>query len=755
MKNIETPDKAHLSSIVEDLKDGSFVIPDFQREMEWEPWDIVDLLRSIFMDYYIGTLLFWKAGNQNIKKLKCEPIRGYEGQGKPEHIVLDGQQRLSALYYAFFAPNIEYPRRKKRCLFFVKLEELLNENFEEAFYYDWETRKIKNLIAKEEIQYKKKIMPLHIIGKDRYGFIDWIRGYKKYWEEHSENSEESRRESDNIENIFRELLDKYYISYIELDRDIPIAKVCDIFTKINSTGIPLSIFDLLNAILRPQDIFLKEMWNDISEILEYTDPKKMKVYILQVMSILKQAYCSPKYLYYLVPEEKKLIKNPDGSKKHIVLIKDREEFLLKWNESVDIIKRTIKAMKNPRDFGAINPNYVPYPSIIPPLAAIRRYVELNDLEGKARINQKIRLWYWASIFTKNYSSSVESQSARDFNLLIKWFEDDEEEPEIVTQFKNDYSSLDLKRETRQGSAIYNAIFNILILKGARDWSTFNLPEYSELDGHHIIPNFWGKDKVGDDINSILNKTPLSAETNRNVINKKLPNEYLKKMINENGEDKIYELMESHFISKKAVDILLREDFSKEDFYEFIEERRKSIINGIKNIIIETDSEKNVNYLDLINEDEGENLEFKATFKYDLKEEKPNKDRKFDVMKAITAFLNTNGGKVIVGVIDETREIFGLEKDYECCFKGSKDGFLQEFDSTLHSFFDERIIRNYIKWKITKLKNDKEILEIDVQKSNEGIFTKKNQEKVLFVRRGNKTVPLTDPEIIHKYISDNW
>jgi len=511
MKDIETPDKTHLSRIINDLRDGAFVIPDFQREFTWEPWDVVELLKSIFMDYYIGTLLLWKAGNENINKLKCERIYGHTGKEKPQHIVLDGQQRLTALCYSFFAPNIPFPDRKKRCLFFVKIEELINENYEEAFFYDWETNKVKKLISDQELQYQKGIFPFYIMGKNIYAFIDWFRGYKEYLKNNGEYPEEAIKKAETAEKLFRDLLERYYISYIELDRDIPVSKVCDIFTRINSTGVPLSIFDLLNAVLTPKEIYLKKMWRTVSESLSFTGSDKMKVYILQVMSILAQSYCSPKYLYYLVPGEKKTIRKPDGSKEKVVLIKNGEEFISKWNDAVETIKQTITALKNPRDFGAIKPKFVPYPSIIPPLSAIKKYVMDNDIEGKGVINDKIKLWYWASVFTKNYSSSVESQSAKDFNDLRKWFQNDEVVPEVVTQFKNDYMDLDLKRENKQGSAIYNAIFNLLILKGAKDWSTFDFPEYSSLDDHHIVPNSWGRDKVGDDINSVVNYSGLKPE----------------------------------------------------------------------------------------------------------------------------------------------------------------------------------------------------------------------------------------------------
>ncbi len=39
------------------LREGRYVVPDFQREFEWQPWDIRDLVRSIFLDYFIGSLL--------------------------------------------------------------------------------------------------------------------------------------------------------------------------------------------------------------------------------------------------------------------------------------------------------------------------------------------------------------------------------------------------------------------------------------------------------------------------------------------------------------------------------------------------------------------------------------------------------------------------------------------------------------------------------------------------------------------------
>lgn len=101
MKDAQKPDHVSLTTLIARLKEGRFMIPDFQREFEWKPWDIRDLMRSIFLDYYIGSLLLWKGKKENFEALSCEKIYGFNGNGNPEHIVLDGQQRLTAIYYAF------------------------------------------------------------------------------------------------------------------------------------------------------------------------------------------------------------------------------------------------------------------------------------------------------------------------------------------------------------------------------------------------------------------------------------------------------------------------------------------------------------------------------------------------------------------------------------------------------------------------------------------------------------------------------
>ena len=51
MKDSQRPDHVILANIVGHLREGRYMIPDFQRDVEWQLWDIKELMRSIFRDY--------------------------------------------------------------------------------------------------------------------------------------------------------------------------------------------------------------------------------------------------------------------------------------------------------------------------------------------------------------------------------------------------------------------------------------------------------------------------------------------------------------------------------------------------------------------------------------------------------------------------------------------------------------------------------------------------------------------------------
>lgn len=598
MKDAQKPDHVSLDVLLGRLKEGRFVIPDFQREFEWKPADIRDLVRSICLDYYIGSLLLWRGKKENFEALACEPIYGYSSKDShPEHIVLDGQQRLTAMYYAFVAPNVPVPSRANRYTYFIRVDRFAEEDYEAAFDYDW-SQWATMMLKSTDYQFANHIFPLGVIGQGGWELPNWLQGYERHWADRARFAEQggddegaavanrhtanARAFSDHVRGITQQ----YQVSYIELDRDLEIDKVCDIFTQINSKGVRLDAFDLVNALLKPRGLQLKHMWREASQRLDFVDTDKMNVYILQVMSLLRQGTCSPRYLYFLLPGQERTVRDPDRTLRKEVLIPNVKAFESLWARSVDALATSITTLRHPQEFGAVSSQYLPYVSILPAFSALQHEARLLSPGLQLAARRKLSHWYWASVFTNRYSGAVESTATRDVADVKAWFEDDSAVPPLIGEFQNRFRNLELRREIKRGTAVYNGIFNLLVLRGARDWMTADLPQLGDLDDHHIVPKEWGKKHgLGAAIDTILNRTPLTADTNRKVIRERLPNMYLKEMMTQNSESSVRGVLESHFISPAAFDILLRDPFTPADFEAFLSERQRTILDAVEDLLI--------------------------------------------------------------------------------------------------------------------------------------------------------------------------
>ena len=594
----QTPKDIVFSSLLNWVRDGRFMVPDFQRDFEWKARDIRDLTRSIFLEYYIGSLLIWKGKTDNFEKLACEGLHG-QSKANPDHIVLDGQQRLTAIGYAFLAPDIKLPTRVNRALYYIRLDRFMAREYDEAFDYVFVmpgkgpgVAGAEAHFGKVERQYEQHWFPL-AYASSLIAFTKWVSGYAAYWEKRAAAaaSEDERLAAERIyadalsfEELAIAIISESKISYVELDRDLDLARVCDIFTQINSKGVRLDVFDLLNALLKPKGVQLRtDLWAKAAPRLDFIDSPKLNVYILQVMSILRQTYCSPRYLYHLLPGVARKTRNADGSFEQQVMVSDDADFRSQWDVAVKALEKAIATLSHPQEFGVSSQGYLPYDSILPVFAAGLREAEALPSAQRLAARSRFTLWYWASIFTGQYSASSETTAARDIQALRKWYMDESAEPVAAIEFRNLVPRLDLTGESKKGSAQFKAIFNLAVIEGARDFITGAVPTAAELNDHHIVPKSWGAKhlpKGSISVDTILNRTPLTDHTNQHVIRDRLPNVYLAKLISDNGREKVEEILHSHFISPAALNMLLRDPFTPNDFDAFVRERQRTIIATI-------------------------------------------------------------------------------------------------------------------------------------------------------------------------------
>ena len=153
--------------------------------------------------------------------------------------------------------------------------------------------------------------------------------------------------------------------------------------------------------------------------------------------------------------------------------------------------------------------------------------------------------------------------------------------------------------------------------------------------------------------------------------------------------------------------------------------------------------------------EGNQVEFKPPLFCNFDNKSIDIEKKEIIAKTICAFLNSNGGYLLIGVNDN-KTIRGLSNDFGLSNgKDPKDFFKLEFDDMIEQFISSSII-NYLSGEFYQIVN-KEIFVVTVQPSKRRpIFLKKEENKKLFfVRRLASTKRLFDMEEIANYCIEKW
>lgn len=589
-KMAEIPGTEKVRDLLKYVDTGEYVIPYFQRGFEWSPSMVCDLLESILQNYYSGLILLWELKTEEVEEEEWEPIWGAELKGTPSNAILDGQQRLSSLYYAIYNPKKKFPNRQSYYLFFLNLTSTLNNFYEDvatykyyADYQSWE-----NIRSYRDEWAKTGIIPLSILSAkdpinpsreyiDSAEFVEWINKYL-------DNNKKLLPEGTTTLSVYNTLngIMIYPFVYYPLSskRDSP--DICNIFARVNAKGMKLSTFDLMNAFLYPKGVKLrKELWENFdNQALKEFDPN-MNEYLLKLISLIKQSYCSSKYIYNLIPGMKTIRKDETGKKYEETLIKSGAEFIDLWKQACKCAEKAREKIMNTgeAEFGAIKDKFIPNTTILPVIAAI-----LWEYEGdpdNPTFKETLKKWYWSAVLSEAYSGSSDSTMATDFRDWKEWMNKGINDEGLNWVNKDYVTELDLKSFTA-GSARYNAILCILALKDAKDFYKGRIVgtgDYSadKIDDHHIFPKQAKeldpeKSKSFKELRDcILNRTLLLDESNQKIWNKK-PSDYLSDLTAKHGsEEKVKTILQSHFISEKGYQYMKDDNFDM-----FLTERENAI-----------------------------------------------------------------------------------------------------------------------------------------------------------------------------------
>ncbi len=575
------PDKRKLVGLIEQAYDGNLCLPNFQRDFVWTREEVADLLRSVVRQYFIGSLLLLRTDPQNppFAPVFLRGARPRVREAKPDLLVLDGQQRLTSLVYALTAPELSLKDSRQRRWFFLDLNLLLEDQENDEIIFDRSPRDVETL-NDLKTQWIRRMLPCTRLLRSS-DFLKWRDGLDDYLREKEPTEHQRFRETwrdrwTDVVNAFQ----SFEVPLIELPRvderdQKSIGRVCAIFEKLNSTGVELSVYDLLTARLYRSGIRLHDLWKEAckeNRLLNHwsqgkADTNKFGVLVLRTLALLRNLDPKPRILIDLGPEGFE----PD------------------WRRAVAAIDRALEIITNvgPDGFGVFDKKWLPGFGLVPILAALRAHVEDHHLEDGPRAD--LRRWYWCNVFLERYSSAVESKSRKDFGEFVSFWSGGAE-PSVFAEARARIGAggYTVRDSASFASAVYSGIFCLLALGGARDWKYAESIQLQNLDDHHIFPRKYlhrhGVTKRGD-VNTVLNRTLISNQTNKKIRDT-APGVYTRSP-EVFPEGQPGELVGSHFIDEQALGSMLGAmeelpDTTVRELYEqFLAARERAIVAAVR------------------------------------------------------------------------------------------------------------------------------------------------------------------------------
>lgn len=561
-----------LKDVLDDIAAGRTQLPDFQRGWVWDDNHIRSLIASLSLSYPIGAVMFLEAGGVPFKPRLFAGVH-LQPAPKPKTLVLDGQQRLTSMYLSLRSGQPVPTRTEKgadiRRIYFLDMTKCLDPEAdrEEAVVSVPDSlqvtsdfgRKVDLDLSTHALQYSQRMFPVALLF-DIQGFMSWESGFSA----HHQFAAEAMQFMQKFRNEIWLRFQQFKVPAIELTQDTPREAVCQVFEKVNTGGVTLTVFELMTATFAADEFNLRDDWDARQERLT---AKHDVLEAVDGTSFLTAVTLLASYRRHLIQKTAVSCKRAD------VLRLDLADFKALEAPLELGFKRAAELLAEEKIF---DERSLPYATQLIPLAAICAQLgERTTLHG---IKQNLLRWYWSGVLGELYGGANETRFAMDMQDVVAWV-DGGAEPRTVRDANFAPTRL-LSLQSRLAAA-YKGLAALLMKHGGRDFvsgTPIDLNTYfnNAIDIHHIFPRVWcEKQKLPKDKwNSVINKAPLAASTNR-FISGDAPSIYLgriqkAKQVPPNSLD---EFLASHVIPVSA----LRGD----DFDGFIRLRAAALLGLIE------------------------------------------------------------------------------------------------------------------------------------------------------------------------------
>ena len=536
-----------VEDLLHDVELGRIGLPDLQRPFVWPDSKVRDLLDSMLKGYPVGYIMLWSSPEEyeNAKHIG-DNEKTYK---EPDDLVIDGQQRLTALLAALYGTRVRDKNYKDRTIK-ISFNPLTREFAVWTQAYERNTEWISSVSSVFEADRN------HSVSKFRKSFIRQANEGRR----RNDRPELTDKEEDLVEENLNDLLNLgiYTLPTLKINSKADEEDVAEIFVRVNSGGTKLTEKNFIETLLA---VFDNEVHSRIDSFCaESRVPKDGTAYnqIIEVdpSHLIRVAVgvgfrrARLKYAYMLLRGK--------DLKTGITSSKTREENLETFKRSLDLALNLNNWHAFLNLFGKAG--YLKGSIVASTNAVVFSYVLylIGKYDYKVppfELNRVITKWIFMSTITGFYTGSTESEVEKQFADLrgvttaegfVAYLES-----AIETRFTDDFFTYSLPSSLEGSSASspswFGYVASLIVLGTPMLFSTSPLAQYfaigasgkkGAIDKHHIFPKSY-LTKIGydndRDRNQIANFTYLDYNTNIEI-GDQAPGEYVAAFRERLGEE---------------------------------------------------------------------------------------------------------------------------------------------------------------------------------------------------------------------------
>ena len=527
-----------LDLLMHGIGKGTVKIPQFQRDFVWSRIKSAKLVDSLLRGFPIGTFILWETREQlRIVRNVGNIVLPETPDGHVTQYILDGQQRLTSIFAAVNGSTVTR-EGKDEDFSAIYVDLAVDEDDDDLVITNVDGRKKQSYISIERL-----------VSPDLMQSGKFLNKYRKKMQ------------------AYRDAITSYVCSTVVV-QEASIDVATEIFTRINVTGVPLTVFQIMVAKTfdSSRDFDLAEKVDCLLGRLSKVGYRTVReIVVLQTMSAI-------------------MVKD---TRKKSMLALDKELFIDTWPEAEDGIIRAVEYLRS--SFGIPVSELLPYQSMLVPLAY---FFVKQQRTPSGDTHRRLKDLFWRTSLAGRYSQALDTKLGQDIRRVDEILRGRPPAYDYAVNPTPEF--VGENGEFRTGRAFIKAILCLLASKRPRRFDNHDtyinvsndwLKRSNSRNYHHFFPKkvLAGREELFF-INHIVNITIVDDHLNKAQIGTREPSDYMAEFKEEN--ESIEDTMETHLIS------LDRDGGVWDDNYDnFFRYRCNRISDELNKIIIPQDTDK--------------------------------------------------------------------------------------------------------------------------------------------------------------------